>query len=213
MKTDAGAFWESRYADKGQVWSGKVNALLQEVAWGLSVGSVLDLGCGEGGDVLWFASLGWRATGVDIAPSAIERASAEAQRLGFAEDQTRFLVMDLSREGLEESFDLVTASFFHSPVELDRGAILRRAASLVAPGGHLLLLSHVAPPPWAHALAESGKTPQQSGFLSPSEEVALLGLHPPKWEVKLAELRDRTAKGPNNEEAVLTDRVVLAKRG
>src|SRR5699024_71266 len=48
-----------------------------------------------------------------------------------------------------DSADLVTASFFQSNVELDRIAILRTAASALRSGGHLVVISHASPPPWA----------------------------------------------------------------
>jgi SAM-dependent methyltransferase len=41
-------------------------------------GPVLDVGCGLGTNVLWLASRGFRATGIDIAPGAIS--AAESQR-------------------------------------------------------------------------------------------------------------------------------------
>src|SRR6185369_11710944 len=61
-----------------------------------------------------------------------------------------------------ESYDLVTASFLQSPIEFPREAILRRAADLVAPGGHLLIVAHAAFPPWSmHAHEHQLPTPQQ----------------------------------------------------
>ena len=66
--------WEQRYADRPQVWSGRVNAALEEVVRTLPPGTALDIGSGEGGDVIWLASRGWRATGLDASKTAVERA-------------------------------------------------------------------------------------------------------------------------------------------
>lgn len=149
---DPRAFWEARYGGD-QVWSGKVNAALAALAEGLPPGRALDLGCGEGGDVIHLAEVGWDATGVDLAEAAVARARRAAQERGVAE-RTRFVAADLSDTasgwGLPDDaaapgFDLVAASFLQSPVALDRERILRHALTLLAPGGRLVLVSHAAP--------------------------------------------------------------------
>ncbi len=199
-------FWEERYAGAGRVWSGKVNAVLADVADGLSPGRALDLGCGEGADVIWLAQRGWEATGIDISPTAVGRARAAAERASLAEDRARFITADLAElpPGL---FDLVTASFLHSPVELARGEILRRAADRVAPGGHLLITSHAAAPPWA------GPTDgHEHRFPTPAEQLADLNPDPGAWEVITAEVRPRDAVAPDGTPATLDDAVLLMRR-
>ncbi|AQP47111.1 hypothetical protein BW730_05860 [Tessaracoccus aquimaris] len=203
---EPGEFWESWYQERDQVWSGKVNAVLAEVASSLEPGSALDLGCGEGGDVVWLAQQGWDAIGIDISPAAIERARLAAEEQGV-EDQASFLVGDLTELDLDGHFDLVTASFLQSPVALERAAILRTAASLVAPGGRLLLTSHAAPPPWA--ADEHRHDFKQS---SPEAEVADLDLAPGEWAVETAQVRGREVTAPDGAPAVLEDSIVLVRR-
>ena len=198
-------FWEERYAGSGRVWSGKVNRVLADVAGKLSPGRALDLGCGEGADVVWLARQGWDATGVDISPTAVRRAAAAAEERGVG-DRTRFVVADLA-ELPAGAYALVTASFLHSPVELARQDILRRAAERVAPGGYLLITSHADFPPWV--TVPHG---HEHRFLSPSEEVGQLALEPGAWEVVLAETRSREAMSPDGEQATLDDVVVLIRR-
>lgn len=48
-------------------------------------GRALDLGCGEGADVLWLAD-GRAVTAVDIAQTALDRGAAEVARRGLAVD-------------------------------------------------------------------------------------------------------------------------------
>lgn len=148
--------WEDRYRDAEHVWSGRPNAALVDTVHQLTPGKALDLGCGEGADAVWLATAGWRVTGVDISVTAIDRArrAAEHQHVGAA---TRFLSADLSRWNPDDGpYDLVNASFLHSPVKLPGAAILRRAAAHVSPGGHLLIVSHAAPPLWIDLTAHSG---------------------------------------------------------
>lgn len=198
-------FWEERYAGTEQSWSGRVNATLADVAATLTPGRALDLGCGEGADVVWLAQQGWHATGIDISPTAIARARRAGEAAGL-DGRADFVTADLA--GLTESgpFDLVTASFLHSPVELPREEIVRRAAGLVAGGGHLLIVSHAAAPPWADQSAHEHR------FLDPTEEIETLALDGEQWQVVLAEIRARAATGPDGRPATLDDTVVLFRR-
>src|SRR5690606_16629819 len=88
-------FWEQRYAGSGggAVWSGKVNRSLAEVVADLAPGRSLDLGCGEGGDVLWLAERGWRAVGLELSETAVNRARAAADERGIGD--ARFVQVDL----------------------------------------------------------------------------------------------------------------------
>jgi thioredoxin reductase/SAM-dependent methyltransferase len=201
-------YWNERYADR--MWSGKPNATLVDVVGDLAPGRSLDLGCGEGADVVWLAARGWDATGVDLSTTAIARAQAAAEEAGVA---VRFVATDLDRQdpvaeaGIDGSFDLVTASFLHSPVALDRTRALRRAAELVARGGHLLVVSHAAPPPWASPAHVAHHV-----FLSPGQELDALGLPEAEWETLIVEERSRDAVAPDGSAARLEDSVVLLRR-
>lgn len=198
-------FWEERYAATDQVWSGRVNQVLTEVAAELGPGTALDLGCGEGGDVIWLASQGWQATGVDVSATAAARGNQAASEAGLA-DRARFLASDAATFASSETYDLVTASFLHSSATATRAEILRRASDWVSPGGHLLIITHAAPPPWAEAHVHSHR------FQSGAEEVAALDLDPEAWEVRVAEERTREVTTPDGEPATLEDGVVLLRR-
>jgi SAM-dependent methyltransferase len=205
------------------MWSGRVNRVLVETVGGFDPGRALDLGCGEGGDVVWLAKCGWRATGIDISETAIQRARAAARDAGLTEAQANFRVADLAELAADERFDLVTASFLHSPVELPREQILRRAAAHVAPGGHLLITAHAAPPPWATDLHDHGSGGHGSEdhnsedreaprFPLPQDELVALDLDPEEWDTVIAQTRDREAVAPDGGHVVLTDGIVLVRR-
>ncbi|HEY4558928.1 MAG TPA: methyltransferase domain-containing protein, partial [Enteractinococcus sp.] len=70
---DPAQTWNQRYQESERMWSGKVNTGLESMVSSLEPGTALDLGCGEGADVVWLAEQGWYATGVDISSGAIER--------------------------------------------------------------------------------------------------------------------------------------------
>lgn len=141
-------FWEEFYAGD-HPWSGKANERLVEeiAARPLTTGTVLDLGCGSGGDVLWLAGMGWKATGADISRSALDRAAHAAAQAGLT-DQVDWVQADLDTDFPQGSWDLVTASYLHSPVALARTRVLHHAEDALNPGGTLIVVSHQKPPAW-----------------------------------------------------------------
>ncbi len=206
--TSAAAFWEARYADAGRMWSGEVNRVLAEVAAGLEPGRALDLGCGEGGDAVWLARHGWRVTGVDLSPTAIERGREAGAAAGIPAEALRFETADLATWSSPSLYELVTASFLQSwPVPIPREEILRRATGFVAPGGHLLVVAHAAAPSWADP--EPGRA---HPFPTPEGDLAALALDPARWRVLVCETREREATAPDGARATLTDGVVLVQR-
>lgn len=203
-------FWEERYAGSTRVWSGAPNRALVDIVSDLMPGRALDLGCGEGADVVWLAQRGWQATGIDISETAIARARAAASGLDLP--HARFEAADLATWRPAEPYELVTASFLQSPVALSRTEILRAVTDRIAPGGHLLVIAHAAAPPWSrlrHAHADG----HHADFPTPEQEVAALALDASEWTVQIAEVRSRDAVGPDGDEAVLHDSVVLVRRG
>jgi 2-polyprenyl-3-methyl-5-hydroxy-6-metoxy-1,4-benzoquinol methylase len=135
------AAWEQRYDGAGEQWSGAPNAQLVAVLTGLTPGTALDVGCGEGGDVVWLAQQGWRVTGADFAVNGLARAARRAEQAGVAQqvDWWRTDARDFDPAG--RAWDLVTTHFLHPP---DAGMldVTRRLAAAVAPGGHLLVVGH-----------------------------------------------------------------------
>lgn len=221
----AAQHWEAQYATTGRRWSGKVNPTLAEVVEALPSAegaTVLDLGCGEGGDAVWLAEHGWRVTAVDVSETAVRRGTEGAVERGVG-DSIEWVVHDLVDWRTTERFDLVTASFLHSMIEFPRVEILRRAAGRVREGGHLVIVSHVfeSPedvPPWAlrhHGVGRGDPAIQDriSDLLLPAAEVAALELDGAGWEVVISEIRQRESVGPDGvETAVVKDGVVVLRR-
>ena len=175
--TDPTDFWEARYItnrdETGHVCSGRVNEAVARELTGLTPGTALDLGAGEGGDALWLAAQGWTVTAIDISATALAVGAAKAAEKGLAE-RIEWVQADLAGWHPSSEFDLVTAAFLHSPVELPREEILRRAASAVAPGGRLLVVGHGAfPPGSSHAEEHNHDAPP---LPTPDEVLASLQL-------------------------------------
>ena len=118
------AFWEARYSEKPQIWSGRVNPVMAGLVEPLAPGRALDLGCGEGGDAIWLAEHGWTVTAVDVSQVALDRGAARAADLGLP--GITWERHDLTATFPGGAFDLVSAQFFQSPIDFPRLDLLRQ---------------------------------------------------------------------------------------
>jgi SAM-dependent methyltransferase len=197
------AFWDERYAASERIWSGQPNRVLVELAADLAPGRALDVGCGEGADAIWLAERGWRVTGADVSPVALERAARHAAEAGRA-GQSSWLHADLvAGDPLPGDNDLVTSMFVHVP-DLHFDRVYSAIAAAVRPGGWLLVAGHH--PDERHT---DLRNPHLSHLLFAPERVTALLTS--GWQVEVAEGRPRE-QVKDGEAMQATDTVVLARR-
>ncbi|GAA5109021.1 NAD(P)/FAD-dependent oxidoreductase [Alloalcanivorax gelatiniphagus] len=194
--------WEERYSGE-KVWSGRANVQLQAEAADLAPGRALDVGCGEGGDVLWLAERGWHVTASDFADAALARVTAHAAEAGLADrvETRRIDVRTFEPDG--ETWDLVTAHFVHLP---DGGMVdvVRRLASAVAPGGTLLVVGHDP------GDLSTGLRHGHVSFMHTADQ--LLPALGDEWVVEVCESRPRTQAHPETGEQIAVADAVLRAR-
>jgi 2-polyprenyl-3-methyl-5-hydroxy-6-metoxy-1,4-benzoquinol methylase len=107
--------WDGRYSGEEKIWSGNPNEQLVAEASALTVGTALDVGCGEGGDVIWLARRGWRVTGADFSSNGLARAARHADEAEVAA-RTDWWEVDARAFAADgRSYDLVTTHFLHPP--------------------------------------------------------------------------------------------------
>jgi len=123
---------QPEYHERVSIW----NALLDRYVTpgGLS----LDMGCGPGIFTFYLAKKGGRVIGVDGSPDMVARCEAQRAELGL--DNVSFVQARLPDVGdsLPKQADLVISSSVVEYVD-DLDATLRLFASLVKPGGFLLI--------------------------------------------------------------------------
>ncbi len=102
-------------------------------------GAVLDLGCGPGTDLAWFAERypGRRYAGIDVSPRMVDLARAKLTTRGVRVE--RGCAEDVPRVFPGEQFDLIYSFFGPLNTEPDLGGAVRALAQVVAPGGILVL--------------------------------------------------------------------------
>jgi 2-polyprenyl-3-methyl-5-hydroxy-6-metoxy-1,4-benzoquinol methylase len=194
--------WDDRYAGAGTIWSGAANAQLVAEASRLTPGTALDVGCGEGGDVIWLAQQGWTATGADFSANGLARAARNATEAGVGDRVGWWQVDARSFDPAGRTYDLVTSCFLHPP----DGAMLdvtRRLTDAVAPGGHLLVVGHAPTGAHAHRSAELLRAMWRAEDLLPAL--------PGDFEALVAEQRPRTVTREGRTLDV-EDATLLARR-
>lgn len=157
MDADA---WDQRYAASELVWSRDPNQFVATELADLPPGTAVDLAAGEGRNAIWLASRGWSATAVDFSQVALDKGA----RLAADLDVT-WVRADATTWQPPAPVDLVVMAYFQVPAE-DRRRAVRGAATMLAPGGTLLLVAHDST-----NLAEGTGGPQDPAVLMSAEDV------------------------------------------
>ena len=154
--------WNERYGAAERVWSNGPNEHVAQVVEPMTPGTALDLGAGEGRHAIWLAENGWTATAVDFAEVGLDRGRREAEQRGLA-DRVTWVSADVTSWSPEEGteYDLVLVAYLHLPQD-----VFGRAATWVAPGGHLVVVGHAL-----RNLTDGVGGPQDPAILNTPEQL------------------------------------------
>ena len=111
------------------IWGTAPSRLAQDLAALVPPGArVLDLGCGEGRDSVYFASRGYDVTGLDVSAAGLEKAERLANERGVT---VRWLCRSMLDLPVAGRFDVVYScgSIHHVPRD-DRPQLFRRLSTL-----------------------------------------------------------------------------------
>jgi len=191
--------WQQRYGSSTPVWSGLVNPQLATYTAAMTPRRAVDVGCGEGADVMWLAKHGWDVTGIDFSAAGLDRAQQHADVAGVLSSIT-WVQADARTWDPQATWDLVTSHYLHLPLD-QMITLVRRLADAVAPGGTLLVVGHhpddIAPDHLLHG-----------DLFTADDLVAVLDSR--LWEIHIeATERTGTGQGPDR---VVRDSVLRAIR-
>jgi SAM-dependent methyltransferase len=199
------AEWDERYRGAELVWGREPNRWVAAELGDLPPGTALDVACGEGRNAIWLARRGWRVTGLDFSAVGLRRAAELAERAGVAAATSWVRGDAADGEYPEGPFDAVILAYLQLAAPARRAAV-RRAASVLAPGGVLLVVGHDST-----NLAEGVGGPQDPAVLfSPDDVVAdldgIAGIR-----IERAERVHRPVAGPDGDRDAI-DALVRASR-
>ncbi|BBY16864.1 class I SAM-dependent methyltransferase [Mycolicibacterium litorale] len=194
--------WDERYSGAEQLFSGRPNTVLVAEVSGLTPGRALDVGCGEGADAVWLATMGWTVTGLDVSQVALDRAASRAKNAGV---EVNWLRADLVEASLPVGgFDLVSAQYPALRSSENRDAE-RALVTAVAPGGVLLVVHHAG----FDGEAAKARGFDPADYVFPPDVLSLLGSD---WDVHFEERRPRETPLGDDEHRHTHDAVLLARR-
>ncbi|WP_216404362.1 class I SAM-dependent methyltransferase [Arcanobacterium phocae] len=139
--------WEEKYASTTQLWRTEPNQFVISHSASWPAGTAVDIGCGEGHDVVWLAKHGWTVHGIDFSATAIDRLRQAAQHAGVTDRVSGFVgeaAEIFAREGWAD-LDLVLLSFLHFE-QLPQ--LIETVAQGVVPGGRIMVATHAFALPW-----------------------------------------------------------------
>ena len=95
---------------------------------------VLEIGCGDGGNLLPFAEVGCQITGIDRSEARIFQAKATFQSLGFKSDFIAIDFLDFGNCKREERYDII---LIHDVIEhiAQKDKFIKHVKGFLAPGG------------------------------------------------------------------------------
>jgi SAM-dependent methyltransferase len=135
--------WDQRYRDRATPWdSGLPSKELRKILGEIVVprGHALDLGCGSGTNAVFLAEQGFRVTGVDCSPTALELARQKMTRGGV---EVEWIEADVQRWGAGRApYDLVfDRGCYHCCRRTDREGYLETIRNVTKTGTLLVLLA------------------------------------------------------------------------
>jgi SAM-dependent methyltransferase len=197
-------FWENKhgnYATKGFVK--RSNLFAQEVAGLIPSGArLLELGCGQGADALFFVSRGARVTACDFSRFALDRFAVDAEAAGVRQVELDLSAVPYPFES--DSFDVVYAHLSLHYFDTDSTRrVFAEIGRVLRPGGHLFATFNSVRDPEIDEGTELGERAyrelapgDRKRFFSVAELPDLLG---PGFAVQDAGYGQGTSKNPDDE--------------
>lgn len=122
----------------GFLWPERPGRMVKLAAESCSPGAALDLGCGDGKNMIYLVKRGWYVDGLDISPVAVEAANRRIAEGGLS-SRARVWLQDAVGAHLEEgAYDLaISYGLYHCLSDDELSVVHAKVDRAVKPGGLL----------------------------------------------------------------------------
>ena len=134
-------YWDTKYETPDYVYTKLVNRFVKEYCEPLTPGTAIDVAGGEGRNTVWLAQQGWRVENIDFSQKALDKCLAFAEEEGVQGFVDTNCASALEFELNETPVDLAVIAYLQVN-QTDLKTAIKRAASHVKPGGHLMGVWH-----------------------------------------------------------------------
>jgi len=164
--TNEAAMYEKRYRREGYYWGVAPSEKCLRVVALMPPErplKLLDIGCGEGKDAVFFARCGYDVAAFDLSPAGLEKTQRLAAQAGVC---VRTFQADVNDYRPDEPFDILYSSGVLHYIRAGlRGEAMAAYKACVNPGGLTALLTLVEKPFLAPPPEKEGVDPWRSGEL------------------------------------------------
>ncbi|CAB4952257.1 unannotated protein [freshwater metagenome] len=134
-------YWDAKYETDEYVYTKLVNRFVKEYCEPLTPGTAMDVAGGEGRNTVWLAQQGWRVENIDFSQKALDKCLSFAEEEGVAGFVDTNCSSALDFEPNETPVDLAVIAYLQIN-QADLKTAIKRVASNIKPGGHLLGVWH-----------------------------------------------------------------------
>jgi SAM-dependent methyltransferase len=108
-------------------------------------GRVVEIGCGAGNTTIWLAQQGFTAYGIDISPTAVDWARANAVAAGLSCEFTNGSVLDYGNYPSGFVDMVLDGNLVHCIIGEDRRRLFENVRRVLKPNGYFLVRSVLSP--------------------------------------------------------------------
>jgi SAM-dependent methyltransferase len=157
--------WEQDYQQAETVWGEKPDLYLLDIAPLVPRGRVLDLGMGEGRNAVYFALRGFDVTGIDSAPTAVQKCLERARTLQISLQAEARDIRALSIEPGSLAL-VICAMSLQFMKQSESEVLLRKLKAGLQPGGFLYITTFSTEDPMFEVFRQSSSEIERNTFFS-----------------------------------------------
>lgn len=132
--------YDTLYQSEGYLWPLRPGRMVKKIVdFGIKPGRALDLGCGDGKNLIFLAKNGWNVDGIDISQVAIEKAKKRSEEFSLSQHVNLTTKDVLEYDYYENTYDLIVSyGLCHCLDDVQMYYIMPKILSTIKPNGYFV---------------------------------------------------------------------------